>query len=225
MSRDTPLNPPFARWGKDAIGHAGRNEIARNSTLLSERLFITTLPRANRLGRRTSADQFRDHLPVGADLDRLAEVVGKRRLGIDAELVIESHRQVLGTNRPVRGTFPPGIGCADNLSAREPSARDQDTHDVAPVVAARNRVRSGHALLVHPGRTAEFAHDDHDGRVEQAAALQVFDQAADRGIEDGQDACMLLSRLEWKSQPPKVSVTYRTPASTSRRAKSALCPH
>ena len=41
----------------------------------------------------------------------------------------------------------------------------------------------------------------------------------------GRTRCIRLSRLEWKSQPPKVNVTNRTPASTSRRASSALWPH
>ena len=35
---------------------------------------------------------------------------------------------------------------------------------------------------------------------------------------------MPFSRLEWKSQPPKVSVTNRTPASTSRRASRRSGP-
>ena len=56
--------------------------------------------------------------PLEPILIGLADAVGERRLGIDAELMIQGHEQVLGTNRPAPGTFAPGIGRTDDLPAR-----------------------------------------------------------------------------------------------------------
>ena len=124
-----------------------------------------------------------------------------------------------------------GVGVGAELVARaegDPapnSAAGQD-HAVAvgPVVAP--------GAGVDLGRPAELAHGDDQGFLEQPAAAQVVDQGRERPVgrrdqvvlEPAEDVCVRvpvgLCPLYW----PSYTVTNRTPASTSRRARSTLCP-
>src|SRR5271154_356040 len=72
------------------------------------------------------------------------------------------------------------------MSTRDAAPCHQDAHHFSPVVAARNRVGTRNAGLVHTWCPAEFTHDYYDCRVKQAAILEVFDECADRRVEDGQ---------------------------------------
>ena len=85
------------------------------------------------------------------------------------------------------GTSPFEFGRPTTLPRRETAAGGQHAHDLAPVVAAGDRVGARNAFLVHPRRAAEFAHHQHDGRIEQAAIIEIFDQAADGRVKPGQN--------------------------------------
>ncbi len=62
----------------------------------------------------------RDHLAVGADRDGPAGAVGEAGLGVDSELVVEGHQQVLRRDRPVLGNLALGVRRADDPPARNP---------------------------------------------------------------------------------------------------------
>ena len=75
----------------------------------------------------------------------------------------------------VGGVIALGVGGTQDVAARDAGAGGEDGHRVGPVVAA--------AVLVDLGRAPELAEAEDEGRVEQAAPVQVEDQRRQSLVE------------------------------------------
>ena len=98
--------------------------------------------------------------------------------GIDAEQSKYGEREVFGADRVVDGCFAVRIGRADDLSAAYASTGQARASGAGPVVAAAGAVN-----LRGP---AELAHQDDEGRVEQAAFLEIGKQGG-VGVIEGRE--------------------------------------
>lgn len=85
---------------------------------------------------------------------------------------------------------------APTIRRREPAARNQHAHDVAPMIAAGERVCTGYTRRVQARCAAKLAHHHDDGRFQEAVQLPIplhrrrrLERAA--GREDGPDKLVI----------------------------------
>ena len=104
---------------------------------------------------------------------------------VDAQRQAERGEEVGRVGRPLLDRRAVAAGLADRLAALDAAAGQHGAPGVREVVAA--------LLLVDLRRAAELAHPDDQGRVEQAALLQVVHQRAQAGVER---AAQVLDRVE-----------------------------
>ena len=162
--------------------------------------FSITLPSRNRVTGR----------PLG---------VCNSRVGSTPRQLEHRRRHVVGRQASADRRHAAGVGAAVDVSFANAAAGQEHGHRPRPVVATR--------LAVDPRRPAELAGAVHHRRVQQAAAgpgrairAAICGRAAaavGRGSVRKLPACV--------SQPPRPTVTNRTPALISRRAASAPWPN
>ena len=150
-----------------------------------------------------------------------AEAVGES-LVIDAQEVQDRGVEVVDLDLVLDGVVAVVVGGAVDGAAFDPAAGQPDGEAVGVVVAAVGSLR-------HRG-AAEFAAPDDQGRVEQAARLEVLEQAGDR-LVDGAGVVLVAVPSDspcWSQRSPPTSgqssSTKRTPRSTRRRASRQWRP-
>src|SRR5437764_11509438 len=123
----------------------------------------------------TSSDDLMDRLS-SLDADELlvqAAVEVAESVGVEAELVQECRMEPLDMEPVLDGGAAELVGLADAGAALDAAAGQPHGEAVRVMIAA------GPFLELGGGLAAELAPPDDQGLVEQAAALEVLDQAGD----------------------------------------------
>ena len=127
----------------------------------------------NHARRFLSRDDLVDRLAV-VDVEALA--AGDFQLaGVEAELLQDRGVDVGDVVAVLDGVEADLVGRAVNDAALDAAAGHPDREAVDVMVAAVGALRAG--------RAAELGGEEHDRRVEQAALLQVLQQAGDRLVD------------------------------------------
>ena len=115
--------------------------------------------------------------PSSTSAIRLAVGSSQILRAVDPQAVIDRGQQVLGRDGAVGGRAGVRVAGADDLSAPNAAAGQDDAPDSRPVVAAARRVE--------PGRAAKFARGNHQRRFQSTTPLQIVDQGREGLIEVG----------------------------------------
>ena len=140
--------------------------------VLGTRLTIRAQPKSDRTGR-----------PV-ARREGAAGGVDQLGLGVEAEPPVDRGGQVGGGDRVGGGVGAVAVAGAVDVAPLDAAAGEHGRVAVGPVVAA--------GVAVDPGRPAELAERDDQGRVEQAAGVEVLDQGRQAPVGDRQQVVAVL---------------------------------
>src|SRR5436190_946905 len=109
-----------------------------------------------------------------------AQIQNRRRVRINAQVVIERGKYFLKTDRPVLGAFGLTMSGADYLAGAHTAACQQGTGDGRPVIAS--------AVRVDFGSPAKLAPDDDRHILVEAAHVQIINEGGNPLVEHGQMA-------------------------------------
>src|SRR5262245_13333914 len=107
-------------------------------------------------------EQLADRLASGNQRNRPVLQIGQSGLMIDADRAIDRCQEIAGAEGPVEWLAAVGSCRADDLSAADAAASEQDRHDTRPMSAAAS-------FAVDPRRAAELAEGGDERRIEQPA--------------------------------------------------------
>ena len=127
------------------------------------------------IGQTGLGQQFLEHLSVADDVDRTATRSDQALLAVDAQLVVNGHGQIFHAQWIILGLRGGWIGTAVDEALLDATARKDDGEDLGPVVATGGRIDLR--------RTAEFAGNHNQGRIEEAPRVEVADESGESLVE------------------------------------------
>ena len=142
-----------------------------------------------------TSNQLVNRRRIVQDGSRAAVVVEEFEAGVDAQQFVDRGVDVFGAHWAGDRAVAFGVGGTDDLAAADAAAGQEAEHCVPPVIAAGGAHAAGQAAVaavVHAGRAAEFAAEDHERRLEQAPMCQIVEQS---GKETPRQECRLAPRV------------------------------
>lgn len=132
-----------------------------------------------------ASEQLRNRLhAVIHERDRPAAGAGELVLEVDAQCVVDGGRHFRRGHRAIFRIATDLIRCAHDTAALHAAAGEQNGPALRPVVAAAGRI--------HLRRASELAQGHHQGRVEQATLVQLFQQGGVAVVEPNRDTVLHL---------------------------------